>query len=188
MGDPLRDRCLPRDLAENQQVIEISEEIGTFTRLAELIEGELTALDSGNLPADWRDQVVTGTMRFGFVDAAAEVVALDLNLRTAVPAFCQRCLKAFEMPVETELQLLLGGPGERIVAHDAYEIWELAEKEFSPLEIIEESLIMALPLSAMHENMNDCVELDSTHVDGDSVDQETTRPFASLREQMDKEN
>ena len=187
MGDPLRDRCLPRDLAAIQQVVEISHEIGTFTRLAEFVEGELSALESDNLSADWRELLAIGTMGFGFADATEEVVALELNLKAAVPAVCQRCLKAFEMPVETVLQLLLGGPDDSVVEHDGYEVWELAEEEFSPLEIIEEALIMAMPLSAMHENTNDCVEQTSAHVDEDRVDKEMTRPFASLRKQMDDE-
>ena len=187
MADPLRDRCLPGDLAAIQQVIEISYEIGAFTRLAELVESELSALESGKLPANWREHVATGTMSFGYADATEKAVALDLVVKTAVPAVCHRCLKAFEMPVETSLQLLLAGPGDSLVERDGYEIWELAEEEFSPLEIIEEALIMALPLSAMHENTKNCVELDSAHVDTDRVDKEMTRPFASLREQMDNE-
>jgi uncharacterized metal-binding protein YceD (DUF177 family) len=185
MGDPLRDRCLPRVLAENKQVIEISDEIGDFTRLAELVEGNLSALNSGKMPAGWRDRAVTGTMSFGFADAAKDAVALDLSVTTAVAAVCQRCLKPFEMPVATALQLLLGAPDETLEGRDGYEIWELSDDEVSPLEIVEEALIMALPFSAMHENTSNCVELDTTQVDAKSVDEEMTRPFASLRAQMD---
>jgi uncharacterized metal-binding protein YceD (DUF177 family) len=185
MGDPLRDRCLTRVLAENQQVIEISDEIGAFTRLAELVEGDLSALNSGKLPVSWREGVVTGTMSFGFADAAKDAVALDLNVTASVAAVCQRCLKPFEVPVATTLRLLLGGPDETLEGRDGHEIWELSDDEVSPLEIVEEALIMALPFSAMHENTSDCVEVDTTQVDARSVDEEMKRPFASLRAQMD---
>ena len=185
MGDPLRDRCLPRVLAENQQVIEISDEIGIFTRLVELVEGDLSALNSGKMSVSWRDRAVTGTMSFGFADAAKDAVALDLSVTAAVAAVCQRCLKPFEMPVATALKLLLGGPDETLEGRAGYEIWELSDDEVSPLEIVEEALIMALPFSAMHENTSDCVELGATLVDAKCVDEEMTRPFASLRAQMD---
>ena len=188
MGDPLRDRCLPRVLAENQQVIEISDEIGAFTRLAELVEGDLSALESGEMPANWRECAVSGTMSFGFADAAEDAVALDLGVKAAIVAVCQRCLQAFEMPVATRLQLLLGGPDDSLTAREGYEIWELAEEEFSPLELFEEALIMALPLAPVHDNTNDCVESNSPQVDAKRVDKEMTRPFASLRTLMDDEN
>ena len=185
MGDPLRDRCLPRVLAENKQVIEISDEIGGFTRLAELVEGDLSALESSEMPANWRECAVSGTMSFGFADAAEDAVALDLIAKAAIAAVCQRCMKAFEMPVATRLQLLLGGPDDSLTARDGYEIWELAEEEFSPLELVEEALIMALPLAAVHDNTNDCVESNSSQVDAKRVDKEMKRPFASLRALMD---
>jgi len=86
------------------------------------------------------------------------------------------------MPVETVLQLLLGRPDDSVVEHDGYEVWELAEEEFSPLEIIEEALIMAMPLSAMHDNMNECVDIEVIE-----VDERITTPFANLSSQMDDE-
>jgi len=185
MGDPLRDRCLPRDLAANQQVFEFSKKIGAFSRLAELVEGDLSALEAGDTLLNWREFLVTGSLGFSFADATEAAVALDMSIKATVPAVCQRCLQGFEMPLATALQLLLGEPGKDIAERDDYEFWELSEKEFSPLELVEEALIMALPLAAIHENRNDCVTLDSTQGDEDRADREMTTPFAALRAQMD---
>ncbi len=96
MDDPLRDRRPPCDLAEGQQVIEILEEIGAFTQLAEVIEGDLSALDSGRIPANWRESPVTGKLAFGFAGAQDAVPALEISLTAMVPAVCQRCMQPFE--------------------------------------------------------------------------------------------
>jgi len=180
MDDPLRDRRPPCDLAERQQVIEVSEEIGVFTRLAEVIDGDLSALASGRIPANWRESPVTGELAFGFAGAQDDTPVLEISLTTMVPAVCQRCMQPFELPLATTLQLLLSCPSDKVTEYDDYEVWELADEACSPIDIVEEALMMAMPLSAMHEHSDDCVEFDSTDVGTDR-----TTPFASLRAQMD---
>ncbi len=180
MGNPLRDQCLPRDLAASQQVIEIAEKVDAFDRLAEIIEGDLSALKSGKIPANWRESAVTGKLTFSFADAEDDVPALEISLAARIPAVCQRCLQPFELPLATRLNLLLGGSADTLAGGDGYEVWELNEEAFSPIDLVEETLIMAMPLSAMHEQSDDCVEFDSA-----DVGEKMTTPFASLRAQMD---
>ena len=181
MDDPLRDRCPARDWAANDQVVEISEKIGSFKRLAAVVEADLSALNSGSIPADWRNSLVTGKLQFGFCDPQEATVALDVSLAVVAAAICQRCLRPFELPVSTKLALLLARPQDKIADRDDYEIWELAEESVSPMDIVDEVLVMAMPLSAMHLETDACVESD-----GREVRAEMTTPFASLRAQMDE--
>jgi uncharacterized protein len=181
MGDPLRDRRPPRDLAESRQLVEISSEIGEFSRLVEVVNADLSALDSGNIPANWRKSTVSGRLKFGFSEVGDDVAGLDLRLEATVPAICQRCLRPFEWPLKTSLALLLCTPGDELVEQQGFEIWELDDESTSPIDIADEALVMAMPLSAMHENVEDCVEVTATQ-----IAKETTTPFAKLREQMDK--
>ena len=179
MDDPLRDRRPPRDWAASKQVVEVSEKIGSFTRLTEAVEADLSALDSGKIPADWRNSLVTGTLQFGFRDPAEETVALEISLAVTVAAICQRCLQPFELPLSTEQTLLLAGPQDMIAESEDDEIWELTEENVSPIDIIDEVLVMALPLSAMHEEADD-------DADERELGKDMTTPFAALRAQMDK--
>ena len=181
MDDPLRDRRPPRDWAADDQVVEVSEKIGSFTRLAAIVEADLSALDSGSIPADWRNSFVTGKLKFGFSDPQEDTVALDISLAVVAAAICQRCLRPFELPVSTKLALLLARPQDKIADRDDYEIWELAEESVSPMDIVDEVLVMAMPLSAMHLETDACVESD-----GREVRAKMTTPFASLRAQMDE--
>jgi uncharacterized metal-binding protein YceD (DUF177 family) len=190
MGDPLRDRRPPRNWAAAKQVIEISDEIGHFDQLAEVMEADLSALDAAKIPANWRQFPVTGTLNFGFVDAENDIAALDISLEARVIAVCQRCLRPFELPVATTLKLLLSGPADDIVGRDGYEVWEFPDEAVRPIDIVAEALVMALPLAAMHEDADDCVEIEAKNeatIESTLVDERMTRPFAALRAQMDDE-
>ena len=122
---------------------------------------------------------------------------LRLALPTAVPplppppfpsplppaARLSRCLRAFALPLETALCVAFAMPGQDLEGHGEREVWEWEDDRPRPLDIAEEALIMAMPLSAKHEGSNACVEIGAP-----DEQEETTTPFASLRAQMDESN
>ena len=184
MDDPLRDRHSVLEMARRKQVIEIANEIGSFERLAEAIEADLSALDASEVPPDWRQTPVRGQVRFGFAATADGVPVLHGELSTRATVQCQRCLKAFEMTLETEMVYRLTWPGadqEGSQDLEGLEQWELADERLRPIEIADEALVMALPLSARHDDDTECVT-----VMADDERSEMTTPFASLRAQMDE--
>jgi uncharacterized metal-binding protein YceD (DUF177 family) len=184
MGNPLRDRRTPQDFAACGQVIEISEKIGDFEKLAEIVEADLGALEPDKLPRDWRDLPVAGQLGFSFVDAQHGVPALEGQVVATINAVCQRCLEPFRLPLEVDLRLLFGGDQPASAGDNGYEVWELKEDELCPADLIEEALIMAMPYSAMHEDSAQCVKADKT----EAGKGETVRPFANLKSQMEEEN
>ena len=182
MDDPLRDRRPPREWAAATQVIEISEKIECFKQLATVIEADLIALDGAKIPAGWRDLMVTGTLEYGFADGQEEVAALEISLAAEITAVCQRCLQPFSFTVATSPRVLFSGPTDELEEREGYEVWEYSEEAMRPIDIAAEVLIMAMPLSAMHDNINECVDIEVIE-----VDERMTTPFADLRVQMDDE-
>lgn len=181
MGDPLRDRRPVNELAKKGQHIEISAKIGDFERLVNVIEKDFALLQAADVPSDWRDTPVLGRLDFSFADRDGEVAALDAELKTRVAAVCQRCLRPFEWPLQATLKLKLDESESTTEQSDGYELWELDDDTICPLEIVDEALTMALPLSARHEDKNECVDIGS-----DGPGSRMTTPFASLRSQMDE--
>ena len=184
MGNPLHDRRTPQDLAASGQVIEIANKVGDFERLAGIVEADLAALNPDKLPRDWRDAKVAGQLGFSFVAMPGNVPALEGQVTVTIDAVCQRCLKPFGLPLEVELRYLFGGDQAAGNGGDDYEIWDLHDDKLCPADLVEEALIMALPLAAMHENDANCNKDRSDEGRTDN----TIRPFASLKTQMDKEN
>jgi len=182
MGNPLRDRRPLAELAGQGQVIEITANVGDFERLAGIVEKDLAALDPDKLPRDWRDSAVTGRLVFGFMDAQQQVPVLEGEVALTVDAVCQRCLEPFRLVLRSELRWLPVTSGVSAFADDDFEVWELEDETVCPADIVEESLIMAMPFSARHDPGETCKKFDTEASDAS----QTTRPFAALKSQLDE--
>ncbi|MBT5862217.1 MAG: hypothetical protein HOH37_04895 [Gammaproteobacteria bacterium] len=180
MGDPLQDQCTVIELASSGQVIEISNKISYFDGLASIVEADLTALSPDKIPVGWRDSDVHGELQFGFAGIEKNLPMVTGSARVTVDAVCQRCLEPMQFEVQIEPKLLLLSSEQSVDGYDEFEVWELAETELRPKDIVEELLIMALPLSAMHNKTADCKVLSVN----DEGREELVRPFATLRSQM----
>ncbi len=180
MDNPLRDRRVPSELAEQGQVIEISDKISDFERLEGIVAKDLSALEADKLPRHWRESLVTGRLAFGYGGTRNDVPVLEGNLAVTIDAVCQRCLEPFRLSLATEFRVLLGDAGQSPGEHDGYELWELVDDTVRPIDIVDEALVMAMPLSAMHGTADGCLE-----VEVDAVDTvETVMPFAALKTQL----
>jgi len=183
MGNPLRVRRPIAELAAKGQVIEIAEKLGDFERLAGIVEADLATLDPDKIPRDWRDSAVSGRLEFGFADARQQVPSLVGDVAVTVDAVCQRCLEPFRLPLAIELRLLPTTTEQGVSAGAEFELWELDDDRVCPAEIVEEALIMAMPLSAMHDTAEACREFEPA---GGEVER-TARPFAALKDRMDQD-
>lgn len=170
----------PARLASSGQAIEISDEISSFPRLSEALAGELERLEPAQRPANWQRGVVTGTARFDFADPGSRDVVVEISARADVPQVCQRCLGAFDWPLETDAKLLLAR-GDDPAEREGYETWEVEDALLKPIELVDELLVMALPFAAMHADDADCVATASEDTDVE----DTVRPFADLKAQIE---
>lgn len=182
MGDALRDRQSLKTLVANRQVIDISGEIGSFERLADSVERDFGALDGEDPPPGWRDWPVRGQLAFGSAGAGDVGGVLTGELEARVPAVCQRCLEPFAWRLETpvDLRFEVGGRTAAATAGER-ESWELPDEYVQPIDVVDELLVMALPLSPRHLDTADCAVDDARPALKD-----TTKPFAHLRTQMDE--
>ena len=184
MDNLLRDRHTPAELAANGQVIEIAGKLGDLEQLTEIVRKDLETLNADKLPLDWRESPVAGQLSFGFADAQDGLPTVAGQVGVTVPATCQRCLGVVEIPLEVELRLILGGDVANAADDEHYDIWELDADTLRPLDLLEEALIMAIPLAAMHVDDAVCKQ---AAVIAEAVT-ETKRPFAMLRSQMEQED
>jgi len=182
MANPLLARALPEELAERGQAFELEGKVEDFQRLTEIVEEDLAALARKNRPRAWRATPVSIRLAFAWADARGEIPSLEGRIATEITAVCQRCLEPFGLPLRTTLKMLLLRPETDTTAQGEFEIWEVGEDGVRPLDIVEEALIMALPLSAVHQSRDLCGPLAENVVDDNK---RIVRPFAGLRSQMD---
>ncbi len=180
MGNPLRDRRTAVDLASDEQVVEIAEKISSFRNLTEIVEADLAALGAGKVAGEWRDREVRGELQFGFAALDRSIPIVSGSASVDVDAVCQRCLEPFRLGLSIEPRLLLVKGQEAVQEFDDFEVWELEESTLRVQDIVEELLIMALPLSARHDTMAECKAFATD--DGNAP--KMKRPFAALGSQM----
>jgi hypothetical protein len=181
MANPLLDRALPEELAARGQVFELEGKIKDFRRLLEIVEEDLAGLASEKYPREWRAAPVSIRLGFSWADVRGEIPSLEGRIAAKIAAVCQRCLEPFDLALSTTLKMLLVRPADTTAVQDGFEIWEVGEGGVRPLDIVEEALIMALPLSAVHPSRDLCGPLAESMTDDNK---ETVRPFADLRSQM----
>ena len=184
MSNPLRIRRTAAEWAASGQVIEIKEKLCDFERLAAIIEADLGVAEPGHVPDSWYNAAVTGTVGFEFADAQRTLPVADCQVAVEVDAVCQRCLLPFRLPLMAKARLLLLDIEQSVDGYDDYEVWELLDDTLRPQDIVEELLIMAMPFAAMHSDSAACKALSPK----ESGNEEMTRPFAALREQMAQDN
>lgn len=194
MANPLLDRWSPQELADRGQVIENEEKLDLFPRLAAVLAEDLTRVPEAHRPAQWRQAPVAIRLVFGWADSRRQLPQLTGSISAEVAAVCQRCLEPFALPLHQELRFLLAWPGSPVVESQGFETWELDEPVVRPLDIVDEALIMALPLSARHVDPGDCGSLaallagDRDSGNGAKESDNKVRPFADLRSRMQQDD
>jgi len=187
MANPLFDRASPEELAARGQVIELTEKIESFGRLVEVGTKDLAALDPERQPRAWQAAPVEIRLSFGFADEQGELPALEGSVETTLAAVCQRCLEPFGLHLATSLKMLLLQSGDAGAGLDDFEVFELEEGTIRPLDLVEEALLMAMPLAAKHGAGEACTP-PASGGEQEGAGDRSLRPFAGLRQIMKETN
>ena len=83
-----------------------------------------------------------------------------LELATTVRLICQRCLEPFDQPIAERVELMFVKPGEAGASTPVgHEPIELDDGRLLPARLIEDELIVAIPLVPKHARVEDCGSL-----------------------------
>ena len=166
-------------------MIDVTVKLDDLGRLVKIAKEDMAAVAREYQPREWRAAPVNIRLGFAWAGERGRIPLLAGNVETTVAAVCQRCLEPFALPLRATLNMLLVRAADEAAGQNEFEIWELEEDVVRPLDIVEEALIMALPLSALHAPGEQCRPLTES---ANGEKRETVRPFADLRSRMDKSN
>lgn len=158
------------------------------------VEGELAAADLagvGELSAHARRDAVGESNAMPSASARLEIRPgskprhwlISGEIDATVPLVCQRCLEIAEVRVGGPVVLAVVDPEldeEALVAKlpDA-ERWDHEGDELTLAELIDEWILLGLPMVAMHENQQQCGAL-ATAAERPAPETGTQKPFADL--------
>jgi uncharacterized protein len=106
---------------------------------------------------------------------------LDFSIAGQVSLICQRCLQPVAFPLQLEGELRVVDSIDGLMAEDQHnEEWSvddiedavIADRPLSPLELVEDEIVLALPMAVTHE----ICEIVAAGDRGDALS-----PFAALR-------
>lgn len=119
-------------------------ELGRMSRLGELLHD-----DGGSVKA---------SLRFRHRDGGGLV--LDLDYETTLALTCQRCLERMEYPLaeHVEMAVVESEALERRLPPGCDSL-VLDEERLNPAQLIEDELIVAVPLVPRHERVEECGSL-----------------------------
>ena len=107
---------------------------------------------------------------------------LHIEADAQVPMVCQRCLGVahIHLQVERSFRFVKDEATAESMDDEAEEDLLALSKDFNLRELLEDELLMELPLVPMHEECPEAVLMASTDEDFESASTEKTNPFAVL--------
>ena len=125
------------------------------------------------------DGSVTFDLEFGRDDIG--VASLYVRATAALPLVCQRTLETFNLPVRIDARLgLIANEADEAALPAGYEPLLLTEAGLRPADVIEDELILALPVVPVKPG-TESVESTWGADDGDEEDEPRPNPFAALQ-------
>jgi uncharacterized protein len=119
--------------------------------------------------------------------ATIEQIWLTLRAEVALPQTCQRCLGPVEVPVlfERDFRFVASEEVAAVEDEESEEDVLVLSRDFNLLELVEDELLMALPVVPKHDVCPGAVKLQVADPDFVEEEQEKPNPFAVL-EQLKK--
>ena len=173
----------PRTLAQSGLAQSGEAPLSDFERLADglpVIDVPLAAV-RWTATAEWRQPLAGLASTTGLRDGTAPQLWLHLQADAEVPQTCQRCLGAFGQPVAVDRWFRFVADEATALAEDddSEEDLLVLEPRLDLATLIEDELLLALPLVPMHEACPQPVRM-SAGEPGDEASDERPHPFAAL--------
>ena len=115
-------------------------------------------------------------------EAGEEQIWLHLTVDASLPLICQRCLGPLDQAVCVQQSFRFVGSEEAAAAQDeeAQEDVLVLSRDFSLPDLIEDEVLMALPVIPRHERCPAALKLSAADPDFEATAPEKANPFAVL--------
>jgi len=123
---------------------------------------------------------VRARLKFGI---RAGTRCLDGYVQAELVMRCERCLEPVTQSIESDFRFgLVSSEDEAGLLPREFEPLLVEGSELSLVDLLEDELLLSLPIVARHEDA--CSELLQKHKKDEGVQQDTYRPFAALKDLM----
>lgn len=131
-----------------------------------------------DLLVDWK---ATGEVRSGVAGIGSQIW-MHLTIHATVPMQCQRCMGPVDVPIDIdrEFRFVADEATAEALDDECEEDLLVLSREFNLRELIEDELLLELPVVPKHEECPSQVVMKSTDDDFEEANTPKTNPFAAL--------
>jgi uncharacterized protein len=157
-----------------QQTYKISRELGTNAYFqGDMALSQMPRLSELVLPDD---AVIPVTFEFNYNSYKHAII--KGHYRALLSVECQRCLEPMDTTIEQDFELLIDAAEEDINSFQLDSVFS-TDGYLDVFEVIEDELILALPIISMHKDINCNKFMQTSSLQESSA--ETNNPFAVLQ-------
>jgi uncharacterized protein len=132
-------------------------EIEALARRKASFQGEFSLVELERLAAYLRASDGLVRVRLEFDEGGAGWHTIRLRIEAALQVTCQRCLEPFQIELEEEVAFgIVADVSMQDYLPEQIEPLVLEEERFSPLQLIEDELIVAVPYAPKHASVQEC--------------------------------
>jgi uncharacterized protein len=172
-----------RAWAQKAETLSGQAPLAAFERLAEGLPELATELAPVRWSArpEWREPLGDLTQEAGRGVAPQPQLWLHLQAGAEVPQVCQRCLSPYAQPVEVDRWFRFVASEAAALAEDedCEEDLLVLEPRFDLVALVEDELLLDLPLVPMHQQCPEPVRMSAGELP-QSIEEEKPNPFAAL--------
>ena len=156
-----------------------------FAKQGRSVAGQIAAHELPRIAevAAKSDCIINVTMSFSTSSLGFPMV--QGTIEGSIVQTCQRCLGDVAIEINQQFELLLIKPeSQELASQEGVEIFEYSDQFVSTIKLIEDEIILAMPIVAKHQNIEDCDPnarkwlQQSDHL---PVEEKRRNPFASLK-------
>tara|TARA_Y100000768_G_scaffold209319_1_gene157695 strand:+ start:2121 stop:2663 length:543 start_codon:yes stop_codon:yes gene_type:complete len=155
--------------------------VENFEKIVRLIQKDhLNAIDLKD-SKNWLKEKIRINLKKEIANINSNEREISGNIEIKLYLTCQNCLNVVESDLNIPVNIILCKESKKNMK--GFEIWEIYEEKIKLRDLIEELIIISLPLYFKHENTRDCIAYDY------KLDTRSTKtlPFANLKNQLNND-
>jgi len=165
----------------DNQIIKGEYKVDNFEKIVRLIQKDhLNAIDLKD-SEDWIKEKVRINLKQEIANLNSDEKKVSGNIKIKIYLTCQNCLDVIESDLNIPVSIILCKESKKNIKGS--EMWEIYEEKIKLKDLIEELIIISLPLYFKHESSKDCIDYDYK-LDNESA---KTLPFANLKNQLNND-
>ena len=157
-----------------------------FAKQGRKVSGQIAAKELPRIAeatAKMDDSIINVSLSFSV--SSLQFPKVQGTIDGSIVQTCQRCLNNAEVKLEQQFELLLINPhSQELASKEGYELYEYEGQFISTLELIEDEVLLAMPIVVKHADINDCdpkVREWLQQSKPANVEAKRDNPFASLK-------